>query len=235
MKRISTSSLPGSQVGSSRLGQPSLPMSDKSDIGTRQSMKRRSELNLSIDHRVKPGGDERGNADTLSNSVKHGHMVSCWQNGRRVLMHSSEVARMMKKEASSKPTPSCRASTPLSVGTSERVDARDQRGHDENERAKQTYDLTPPPLVPRSHTLAGHEIWQKLAKEMVRVVGHPKHCHKSSCRRAKQCAGGQDACYLREFETVDVVMQRFLQSHARELRAAAQEGAGPAERDGAKP
>lgn len=172
--------------------------------------------------------------DTLSSPVKHGHMVSCWQNGRRVLMHSSEVARMMKKGASPKPILSCRASTPLSVAISERVDARDKRAHDGNETAKQTYDLTPPPLVPRSRTLAGHEIWQKLAKEMARVAGHPPRCHKPSCRRAKQCSGGADACYLREFDAVDVAMQRFLQSHARELRAAAERPMSSAGCGGAK-
>ncbi|MBX3548282.1 MAG: hypothetical protein KF748_03935 [Xanthobacteraceae bacterium] len=191
-------------------------------------------------------------------------MVTCWQNGRRVLMHSSEVAKMMKEQKQSpsssmrhfdesKPCMDYRVSHrqsaredtrgPMRPGNDEKgvaLVAREpmQAGDDEAKKAcaaSKSFDLTPPPLRPRSRTLAGHEIWQKLAKEMARVAGHPKRCHKSSCRRAKQCAGGQDACYLREFETVDVAMQRFLQSHARELRAAAQEGAGPAERDGAKP
>lgn len=172
--------------------------------------------------------------DTLSNPVEQGHMVSCWQNGRRVLMHSSEVARMMKKGVPSKPTSSCHASTPSSAAPPQGADACDKWGHDGNERAKQTFDLTPPPLVPRSRTLAGHEIWQKLAKEMARVAGHPPRCHKPACRRAKQCTGGADACYLREFDAVDVAMQRFLQSHARELRAAAERPVNSAGCGGAK-
>lgn len=218
-------------------------------------MKLQRKRDLSMDHRVKPGGDETGNTDTLENPVKHGHMITCWQDGRRVLMHSSEVARMMKKEAQN-PSPGSRRDRAVRANDAARGEGGERQGRERDEgpgagvalhpvasrspspRAQgegNRYDLTPPQLVPRSRRLAGHEVWQKLAKEMARMAGHPKRCHKSSCRRAKQCAGGVDACYLREFETVDVVMQRFLQSHARELRAAAQEGAGPAERDGAKP
>lgn len=207
------------------------------------------------DGRDKPGHDEGRGSDTLLNPAARGHMVTCWQNGRRVLMHSSEVARMMKKVAQN-PSPGSRRVGAVRANDAARGEGGERQGRERDEgpgagvaphpiasRSPSSrergegnrYDLTPPQLVPRSRTLAGHEVWQKLAKEMARVAGHPKRCHKSSCRRAKQCAGGQDACYLREFETVDVVMQRFLQSHARELRAAAQEGAGPAERDGAKP
>jgi hypothetical protein len=114
------------------------------------------------------------------------------------------------------------------------VDARDKPEHDGNERAKQTFDFTPPPLAPRSRALAESNIWQKLAKEMARVAGHPARCHKPACRRAKQCTGGADACYLREFDAVDVAMQRFLQSHVRELRAAAERPVSSAGSGGAE-
>lgn len=205
--------------------------------------------------------------DTLSSPVERGHMVSCWQNGRRVLMHSSEVARMMKK-GTQNPSPRARRTCAVRANKAERGEGGERQsrepdegraqiapltrslrdhplpvtngergerdGHAEAVKAIASHDLTPPPLVPRSRTLAGHEIWQKLAKEMARVAGHPPRCHKPSCRRAKQCTGGADACYLREFDAVDVAMQRFLQSHARELRAAAERPMSSAGCGGAK-
>lgn len=83
------------------------------------------------------------------------------------------------------------------------------------------FDLTPPPLLPRSRRIAQNEGWQWLAKEMARIAGHPPHCRKPACRRSKKCEGGRGACYLREFDTVDVTMQRFLQQNGRTLRETA--------------
>jgi hypothetical protein len=176
--------------------------------------------------------------DTLENPVKHGHMITCWQNGRRVLMHSSEVAKKMKREVpkstsscpasqvgssrlgqssspmSGKPDIGCRASTPLNAATPKGVDARDKREHDEEKRTgaslKPSFDLTPSPIRPRSRSLAQNEGWQQLAKEMARVAKHPPRCHKRHCRRTKKCEGGKDASYFREFDAFDVVMQQHV-------------------------
>lgn len=150
--------------------------------------------------------------DTLQNPVKSGFMMTCWQNGARVMMHSSEVAKLMKKkerveqEARSSLSEESPASASARPGAS-RVDARNKGACEDKEKAKFSSDLTPPPIVPRARKLAENASWQFLAKEMLRVAGHPKHCHKPACRRAKRCIGGKDACYLREFETVDLVMQ----------------------------
>ena len=172
--------------------------------------------------------------DTLENPAKRGqsrlalgpfaskNMVTCWQQGRRVLMHSSEVAKMMRKESSSSSLPMkrCDGSKPcMDYRVSHRQTALTrgpmQPGNDEGREAddkKKTasFDLTPPPIRPRGRSLAQNESWQKLAKEIARAANHPPHCHKKQCRRSKKCEGGNDACYLREFETVDVLMQRHV-------------------------
>lgn len=182
--------------------------------------------------------------DTFENPVKRGqsrlalgpfaskNMITCWQNGRRVLMHSSEVAKMMKK-----PTSSCAgltrasmmprnafnlsmdcnrtrvcASAENSMPRSGKPGPGVKRSNDEEKMtgsiSNATFGLTPLPILPRNRSLAQNESWQLLAKEMARLAGQPQHCHKPACRRAKRCAGGVDACYLREFVAVDVAMQR---------------------------
>lgn len=167
--------------------------------------------------------EERGAANTLSNPVEHGFMITCWQQGRRMLMHSSEVAKMMKGarragavradpvEQGESREPDNGQSQAVRATRSRAVALDPSLPTEKAEReavAKPAYDLSPPPFRPRSRRLAENETWQLLAKEMVRLAGHPPRCHKAACRRAKKCAGGSDACYLREFDTVDVVMQR---------------------------
>jgi hypothetical protein len=176
--------------------------------------------------------------DTIENPVKHGNMITCWQQGRRVLMHSSEVAKLMRKQSSSPSLPDFSSSSwPDSIRPSMTPSDKSQRsmdyrashrqaaltrgpmqpGNDEESRAddkKKTasYNLSPPPIRSRNRALAKAEGWQMLAKEMVRASGHPPRCHNARCRRSKKCEGGSNACYLREFEAVDVAMQRHVLS-----------------------
>lgn len=162
-------------------------------------------------------------------------MIACWQNGRRVLMHSSEVARMMKKDAA--PSPSSLPGSGAAPGAcSMRSDHQSEPQHCSDERvehahrasdkqAAKSFALEPPPIVPRRRALAQSAGWQMLAKRMVERAKHPPRCHKPACRRGKQCVGGEDACYLRAFAAVDVEMQRFLQRNGQALRAAAERSA----------
>lgn len=143
-----------------------------------------------------------GTADSLENPLRRGHMIATWQNGRRVLMHSSEVAKLMRKEK--QPDSSGAASSPSSSPST-------QPGADESGKAvDRKYDLTPPPIAPRSRSVANNENWQLLAKLLMNACGAPRHCRKPACRRSHRCEGGRGACYLREFETVDVVIRRDL-------------------------
>jgi hypothetical protein len=194
-------------------------------------------------------GHDGSGIGTLENPANQGFMVSCWQNGRRVLMHSSEVAKLMKKDSGApraNATPSPRASAPAKT-RSERQFAAENGGalrlspaakspshvvSDEGKLPAPGFDLSPPPIVPRSRSLAQSEIWQTLAKRMMEKTGQPPRCHKSSCRRRKRCIGGRNACYLRAFAAVDVVMQELLRQQGPALRVKLSEAVdGEATRD----
>jgi hypothetical protein len=161
-------------------------------------------MELACMNRLKPGHDEKARSGKSQNSAGHGYMVACWQNGCRVLMHSSEVARLMKKEPDL-------SSPGAQAGSSRREQSNlpisDKPGIGSTS-ATLAHNLAPPPIVPRRPALAENASWQMLAKEIVRAGGHPRHCHKRRCRRSGKCEGGDGACYLRDFETVDIVMQR---------------------------
>ena len=83
------------------------------------------------------------------------------------------------------------------------------------------------PLLPRPRSIAENPSWQLLAKVLAGQAGYPQHCHRRICRRSGKCAGGSDACYLREFEIMDVTINRILQEKGREWRAAADCEAAP--------
>jgi hypothetical protein len=74
------------------------------------------------------------------------------------------------------------------------------------------HGLAPPQFVPRSRTLAESEMWQFVVKRVIERSGHPPRCHQAACRRSRKCMGGKDACYLRDFEFVDVFLQECVLS-----------------------
>lgn len=96
------------------------------------------------------------------------------------------------------------------------MDGRVKPGNEEagvarnNAESRASFDLTPPLIVARGLSLAETEGWQMLAKKLVHAAGHPPRCHKRRCRRSGECGGGKDACYIREFEAIDVAMQRYV-------------------------
>jgi hypothetical protein len=85
-----------------------------------------------------------------------------------------------------------------------------------------SHGLTPP-YIPRNRSLARNEIWQLLAKRLADHTKHWRSCHAPRCRRAHQCMGGSNACFLREFEAVDEFFQRHLLPHIKRQAEAVKE------------
>jgi hypothetical protein len=85
------------------------------------------------------------------------------------------------------------------------------------------HGLAPPQSRPRRY-LADNEMWQFIVKRVIERSGHPPRCHQAACRRSRKYMGGKDACYLRDFEFVDVFLQEcVLPKLKKELERAALE------------
>jgi hypothetical protein len=186
-----------------------------------------------VDARHKAGHDDGRGAGTAENPVKRRDMIPCWQNGRYMLLPASEVARLMKGgNPSSSPGSAACASrregderhsrAPQEPGASVAPYAAASRSPAPREREEGSdYGLAAPPYIPRNRSLARNEIWQLLAKRLADHTKHWRSCHAPRCRRAHQCMGGSNACFLREFEAVDEFFQRHLMPHIRREAARA--------------